>query len=114
MHHEHYEQADNERDERRIECDAKTDGDADDITFNGAMGLTERLADTADRSDKPDRRDRPNNVSDHREFGVQSRRLCFAYFCHGTSDILDIPRRPEALQGGQQRARNEVLALVSR
>ena len=65
VHEEHQEDADQQRDKSRVECNTEALGNAGDIALHGLVGLGQRLADTAHGTDEADRRYRPGNVANH-------------------------------------------------
>src|SRR5687768_1508788 len=79
MQQEHEHDADQERDQRGVECHTQPLGDARDVAGDGLVSLTECVADAADCADEADGRDRPGDVAQHRKLRVEPIRLATAH-----------------------------------
>src|SRR5690606_22157837 len=86
---EHEHDADQKRDQRRVEREAQGFRDAREIALDRALRLRQRVADAAHRADEADGRDRPGDVADHREIRFEPVRLGIAHGLRQARGVLD-------------------------
>ncbi len=112
VQHEHHEDAQPQRDQRRIEGDAEAGDHARHVALDRLVRLLQRFADAAHGADEADRGDRPRDVAHHRQFRVEPVELEFARVVDRRRNVLDVARGAEAVQAAQQRARQQFAAHV--